>query len=72
MSNFANSLREASQAERAKHAAALKRELQANGVPSARDLSRLALLKSKYPLPSAIFDELLAKLRTAKPEKFGP
>jgi hypothetical protein len=37
------------------------------GVPSARDLSRLALLKSKYPLPSVILDELLEKLRVVKP-----
>jgi len=65
--SFSNSLRDAAQAERAKHARALERELGQAGVPSARDLSRLALLKSKYPLPSVIFDGLLEKLRSVNP-----
>ena len=65
--SFADTIREASQAERAKHAVALERELRQAGVPSARDLSRLAPLKSKYPLPSVIFDGLLEKLRLVNP-----
>jgi len=65
--SFASSLREAHTEESKKHAAALTRDLWANGVPSAGDLSKLWLLRQRYPISEAMFEDVLEKLRAGKP-----
>lgn len=64
--SFSETIREANEAERDKHAAALRRELQENGVPALRDLGSLRALKNRHPLPADVFDRIVEKARARK------
>jgi len=66
MSNFSNAIRDANAQESARDAAALSRELSKTGAPSPRDLGKLVLLRSAFPLPAPVFDAVLKKARTRK------
>lgn len=64
--SFANIVREAHEADTAREATALEKELRANGVPEPKNLGALRRLKLRYRLPDSQFEQVLTAARSRK------